>query len=157
MRILAVLFPIFSLLFIRCSSPTQSHPPLELAKMEIHYSKTGGWTHTATLDIYSDGLVRAHRIGHASLDTLARVSTFLNLEDQRRIAALFTGFSSYDSLYEPDPWYTDGDYHNINFVYEGNADTVSVYEPEQVKIPGGLRKIIREMESLWQHLMFPLD
>lgn len=69
------------------------------------------------------------------------------------MAGLFVSFPSYDSHYQPEPWYTDGDHHTIHYAYRGEADSVTVYEPEQAAIPGGLRRLIREMESQWQHMM----
>ena len=157
MRSLVFVWSIFLVLSIGCNSPTRPYPELEFSRMEIHYTKAGGWIHTLKLDIYGTGLIHAYQIAHASLDTLRNVSTFLSPEDRRRIAALFNDFPGYDSRYEPEPWYTDGNHHTIRFLYEGRADTVKVYEPEQAEIPGGLREILGEMESLWQLITFPLD
>jgi hypothetical protein len=140
---------LFSLLLFACDSSTG--PPLnpELAKMEIHYSKGGGWIDTSELHI-RDRLVEAHHIRHASSDTIASNSMVLDRSDQRKIATLFLSFSDYESDYEPEPWYIDGNWYTIILVYEGVADTVSVYGPEDANIPKGLNSIIQEMESLWQ-------
>lgn len=139
-----------------CSGPTRSGAP-EFSAMEIHYTRAGGWTHTATLDIDGLGFARACRLEHASLDTSARVSTLLTPAEQDRLASLFVGFGAYGSYYEPDPWHTDGNHHTVRFVYEGVADTVRVYEPERADLPVRLRLLIGELESLWQLMIFPQD
>ena len=156
-RRLVFMSSIFLVLSIGCNSPTRPYSELEFSKVEVHYTKAGGWINTVKLDIYGTGLTHAYQISHASLDTLRNISTFLDLEDRRRIAALFADFSSYDSRYEPESWYTDGNHHTIGFLYEGKADTVKIYEPGQANIPRRLSDIIREMDSLWQRVTFPLD
>ena len=73
------------------------------------------------------------------------------------MAALFNGFADYDRSYDPDPWRTDGSHHTICLMYEGNADTVQVYEPDRAEIPGRLRQIIRQLDILWQSTLYPED
>ena len=114
--------------------------------MEIHYTKTGGWINTSRLDIYGNGLVNAYQVKHASSDTLDSASTILSEEEQNRVVSLFGSFSTYDSHYEPDVFFTDQNYYTIVFIYEGEIDTVSVYMPGESNIPSGLEEIIDEME-----------
>ena len=140
-----------------CSSPTGPYGDLEFSALEIQYTRAGGWIDTARLDIHGTGQVRASRIAHASSDTVSRVSDVLTPDERRKIAAIFGWLPTYDPVYEPNPWVTDGNYHILIMRYEGRTDTVRVYEPDRARIPGGLKRIIREMETLWQRLMFPAD
>lgn len=133
-----------------CNSPTS--PDLEFSKMEIHYTKIGGWINTSKLDIYGSGLVEAYHIGHASTEVLDSASTFLSQEAQRKIASLFESFSSYDSYYEPVDYGTDQNLHTTVFIYDREPDTVAVYQPERANIPSGLGKMIEEMESMWESI-----
>lgn len=138
------------ILFISCSSPTKEEPDSEFAKMEIHYTKLGGWINTSKLDIYGSGLVNAYHIRHAGTEVLDNAKTFLSNEDQKRISFLFRSFSSYDRHYEPDQYVTDQNYHITILDYEGVSDTVSVYMPQEANIPEGLGQIIEEMGFLWE-------
>jgi hypothetical protein len=147
-----VVIYILSLFLFDCNNSTGPNSDLEFSKMEIQYKKSGGWINTSKLYIYGNGLVNAYHIAHASLDTIDSTSALLSQNDQRKIVYLFVAFANYDSNYEPNPWYTDGNYHVTIFVYEGKADTVTVYEPNNANIPEGLNKIIQEMESLWQSM-----
>jgi len=52
---------------------------------------------------------------------------------------------------------TDGDHHEVAFVCSGQSHTVTVYEPEEAAMPKRLARLIRELESLWLTVMFPLD
>lgn len=140
------------ILFISCISPIKEEPDLEFAKMEIHYTKLGGWINTSKLDIYGSGLVNAYHISHASTEVLDSAKTFLSDEDQKRISSLFRSFSSYDRHYEPDQYVTDQNYHTTILDYEGVSDTVSVYMPHKANIPEGLKQIIEEMDSLWESM-----
>ena len=140
-----------------CTSPTRSQPAPDFADMAIHYTRTSGWADAATLESDGTGLVRASRLGHATLDTVVSVSTRLGPAARDRLAALFTGFGDYRRRYEPDPWYTDGTLHTIRVTWSDRADTVSVYEPGRAAAPVGLRRLIAELESLWQDMVYPRD
>lgn len=125
--------------------------------MVIHYTRAGGWVDTAELDVYGTGLVQAHRLAHASLDTLNDASTCLCPADRERVAELFHGFSGYDRSYEPARWHADASQHRIILVYDGKADTVHVYDPDRAELPGRLHQIIRQMDSLWLDTLYPED
>ncbi len=144
---------LLSLFFIDCSNSTGPNSDLEFSKMEIHYTKVGGWINTSKLDVYGNSLVSAYLISQAALDIMDSSSTLLNEEEQNKMANLFMSFYTYDSKYEPKQWYTDGNLHIIIFVYEEKADTVTVYEPHNSNIPNGLNEIIQEMESLWKGIL----
>lgn len=148
---------LLGVLCLACSGPTGPDGGIDYARMDIHYTRTGGWSHTDRLDIVSTGRIHACRIAHASLDTSIRVSDQMTLSDRKRLAELFSGFDGYDREYGPDPWYTDGDRHTVVLVYGGKADTVAVYEPARARLPTRLGKILAEMESIWQRSVFPLD
>ena len=141
-----------------CSGPTAPQARIEFSRMEVHYSREGGWTDAARLDLYGTaGRVRACRIAHASLDTLSSASDLLSSREWSEIAALFSGFSSLDSEYGPQPWYTDRDLYTVIFVYESRADTVMVHDPESARVPDRLRRILAAMESIWQRTVYPQD
>ncbi|MBC8175397.1 MAG: hypothetical protein H8E82_07070 [Candidatus Marinimicrobia bacterium] len=151
MKDVVALIPIISIIVLCCTNPTE--PSLDFSKMEVHYTKYGGKINTSKVDIYSSGLVNAYHIAHASLEILDSASTVLSMGQQKSIAELFEPFSTYDSYYEPNEWYTDGDYHVTVLIYEGSSDTVTVYEPKNANIPKRLSEIIQEMESLWEDLI----
>ncbi len=122
---------------------------LEFSKMEIHYAKYGGWINTSILDIQGDGRVNVCEIAPASYDTLNNSYIFIDEEEQNKLENLFESFSAYDSYYAPEEFLTDQDFHTIVLTYEGDADTVTVYMPEQSDMPDGLVEIIHEMKTLW--------
>lgn len=132
-------------------SPTgaEDESDLEFSKMEIRYERSGGWINTSKLDINRDGRVNACEIAHASSDTLNSSYIFIDEEEQNKLENLFESFSDYDSYYTPEEFLTDQDFHTIVLTYEGDADTVDVYMPEESDMPDGLKEIIHEMESLW--------
>ncbi len=140
------------LLWIGCEHSTEPKWTLNFQKMEIHYTKVGGWIHPTKLDIHSDGLVMAYLYDHRSYTMTDSASTILNRKEQSKIADLFRSFSSYDRHHEPEDWITDQNTHIIILIYDGVPDTVSVYMPAKADIPLSLTKIILEMESLWQML-----
>lgn len=151
MKLLSIVFGIV-ILVISCSSPLKEEPYLEFAKMEIHYTKLGGWINTFKLDIYGSGLANAYQIKHANTEVLDSAKVFLSDEDQKRMSFLFRSFSRYDRHYRPNQHVTDQNYHITILDYEGISDTVSVYIPHKANIPVGLKQIIEEMDSLWENM-----
>jgi hypothetical protein len=143
---------IFFLLF--ASGCDHSNDPKwnpDFQKMEIHYSKAGGWIVPTKLDIYGNGTVIAYSFNQNADSVLA----VLDEKEQDQIEWLFKSFSSYDRYYEPKPedWVTDQNTYMIIFLYDGIPDTVSVYMPEKADIPLSLTKIIVEMEALWAEVL----
>ena len=153
---LSLISGIFSLLLsLGCEHSTEPKWNLDFQKMEIHYSKVGGWIHPTKLDIYSNGLVNAYLFNQSSLTTTDSASTFLNRKEQEEIVGLFKSFWSYNHYYEPKPedWATDQNSHTIILIYQEIPDTVSVYMPDKADIPSSLTKIILEMEALWSSVL----
>lgn len=139
-----------------CDSPTGSGSGLDFEKMEVHYTRAGGWTaEVVQLDIYGTGQVDAFRISHSSADTIGSSSATLSPSERESVASMFTGFGRYAATYEPDPWTTDGDTYTIRFLYEGVADTVVVYEPEQTALPPDLDRLLAEMDAIWERTVVP--
>jgi len=143
---------IFSfLLSFSCEHSTEPTWKLDFQKMEIHYTKAGGWINPTKLDIYGNGLAIAYSFNQNADSAIA----VLDQKEQDEIADLFRAFFSYNHYYEPKPedWVTDQNSHMIILIYEGVPDTVSVYMPGKANIPLSLTKIILEMESLWAHVL----
>lgn len=140
-------------LSVGCQHSTESMGDLDFQKMEVHYSKVGGWIHPTKLDIYGNGLVRAFLYDHSSLTLSDSASTVLTKKEQNEIAELFGRFSIYDRHYEPDDWVTDQNTHIIVLIYDSIPDTVSVYMPDKADIPLSLTRVILEMESLWANML----
>ena len=132
-------------------SPTgaEHESDLEFSKMEIHYTRYGGWINTSILDINGDSRINACEIAHASYDTLNSSYIFIDEEEQNKLENLFESFSAYDSYYAPEEFLTDQDFHTIVLIYEDKVDTVTVYMPEESDMPDGLEEIIHEMKTLW--------
>jgi hypothetical protein len=42
-------------------------------------------------------------------------------------------------------------------VYDGVADTVTVYDAARSNLPSGLREILARLGALWTAVMFPVD
>ena len=148
------LFTIFVFFFIRCEKNTEpTLSPLDFSKINISYSRAGGWTNTSILLIDSTGFIEALHIGHASDSLLSRNSSTISEDQKREFEILFSSFFQFDSYYEPSPWYTDGEIHRIIFCYEAQNDTVDVYEPENAKIPGDLNEIINKLYRHWKLLI----
>lgn len=147
---LSLIIGIFSLLLsISCQHSTEPKWNLDFQKMEIHYSKVGGWIQPTKLDIYGNGIAIAYSFNQ-NADS---VITSLNKEEQNELADLFKSFFSYKRHYEPKDWVTDQDTHTIILFYEGIPDTVSVYMPDKADIPLSLTKILLEMEALWSSII----
>ena len=138
---------------IACENSTEPEATLNFSEMEIHYKKSGGWIHTSTIDIYGDGLVKAHKIRHASFDTMASATKHLNTKQQNEIAVLFETFSNFARHYSPDEFITDQDYHTIVFIYQGIPDTVSAYMPGPSNSPQDLNRIFDKMQNLWSDML----
>ena len=150
---------IFTLFVGSCSQLMDSNednhksdePELIFSKMEIHYSKSGGWIYTSLLDINGNGLAIAQK--GSSPDFSDSASTNLSGGEKDKIARLFESFSNYDSYYEPKEHRTDQNYHTIIMIYENVSDTVAVYDPDKANIPKGLSNIIKEMDSIWWNIL----
>ncbi len=136
-----------------CEETASSRIDLEATDQEIHYIKSGGWINTAKLDIRSNGRVQACHIAHASAEIIDSASTVLTYAEKEKIVGLFRSFSNYARHYDPEHWYTDGEYYLIVRNTDEAADTVSVYEPENCNLPSGLENIIEELEHLWHRLL----
>jgi len=143
---------LINLLFY-CSASNGTGPAIEFSDIEVHYIKSGGWIITSKLDIYGDGLVKAQLIGHASAEPTETDSVILKEDDQQKMENMFSSFSNYDRHYEPDPWYTDGEYHLIIFTHGNKTDTVSVYGIWDTDIPTSLKEIIDKMERTWSSVL----
>jgi hypothetical protein len=148
------LIGIFSLI-LSCQNSSEPKWDLNFQKMEIHYTKVGGWIHPTKLDIYGNGLVNTYLFNHSSYTATDSASTSLNRKQQKELAILFQSFASYDKYYEPKPgdWVTDQNTHTIILIYDSVPDTVSVYMPDKSDIPLSLIKIIMEMELLWANVI----
>ena len=143
---------IFSVL---CSCQNSSEPKwdLKFQKMEIHYSKVGGWIPPTKLDIYGTGHATAYLFKHSTYTTTDSALKILSRKEQFEIADLFQSFYSYNRHYEPEYWVTDQNTHTVVLIYDGIPDTVSVYMPDKASIPPSLTKIILEMEALWDDML----
>lgn len=139
------------LISVSCEHSTEPKWNLDFKKMEIHYSKVGGWIQPTKLDIYGNGLA----IAYSFTQSIDSAITILDKKKQNEIADLFKSFFSYNHYYEPKPedWVTDQNTHTIILIYDGIPDTVSVYMPDKANIPLSLTKIIFEMELLWAHVL----
>jgi hypothetical protein len=147
-------FVVLIFLCIHCEKniePTVS--PLDFSKMEISYSRIGGWINTSLLLIDSTGFMEAFHIGHASDSLLNSISGSLSEDQKKELERLFSRFSQFNSYYEPSPWYTDGEIHKIILTYNAINDTVTVYEPENADIPKELNELINKLFNLWESLM----
>ncbi len=137
---------------VACNDGNGPEPGLQFSRMQIQYTKTGGFINTSRLFIYPNGRLDAHVISQSKADTLEQGSLVLSDEDRNDLARLFEPFSSFDPYYEPENPVTDQNYHTTILIYEGVPDTVTVYMPDEADIPQGLRNIIDEMESLLDFL-----
>ena len=141
------------LLFMICiSCERQPNSPVELQfeKMEIHYTKSGGWIQTVYLDILGNGIGYIH---YPPQSSLADSTFWLTNGEKERLATLFSSFSDYNSHYEPDEFFTDQNYHSIIFIYNQKPDTVSVYDLGHAQLPLSLQLLINNLENLaHQHL-----
>ena len=151
-KLIPIIFSI-SILLSSCKNSTDSNSPLVFSKMEIHYTKMGGWIHTSILDIYGSGLVNGYILKHASCDTLDCAADTLSQNEMNNLGNLFGSFSNYDSYYEPEQFRTDQNIHTVILIYNNKRDTVSVYEPGRANIPNGLYNIIHEMEQLLERIL----
>ena len=122
---------------------------IDFSKMEVHFKKSGGWIDTSELDIYNTGLVEARNINHSGGEITNGKSMMLNDSEKKKVSDLFRSFPDYKRHYEPDPWYTDGNYYAVIFIHKNKPDTVSVYGLNDTDFPGSLEDIIKEMEKLW--------
>lgn len=143
----------FSFFLNSCENSTEPETDIFFSEMEIHYTKAGGWINTSKLDIIGDGTANALEIAHGSRDTINSSSKFLNRSKKEILVKLFSSFSEYESYYAPNNYYTDGNHHRIIFIFEGIADTVSVYEPQNAKIPFSLSEIILVLEDIWMNTL----
>ena len=148
-----IIYTFIILAFLACSTSTGPDVALIFSEMEIHYTKSGGWINTSKLDIMSDGTVNAFEMAHASGETINTSSKFLKDSKKEKLSILFSSFSEYESHYAPEPLHTDGNHHNIILLYEGKADTVTVYEPQNAIMPDRLYKIIQELENIWMNTL----
>lgn len=126
---------------------------IEFAKLEIHYTKSGGWIDTSQLNIYGNGLTSAHVSSARSSVPVESAAVMLTKKEQDHIARLFAWFSLYKPHYEPVRFWTDQDYHTIVFIYENMPDTVSVYDLNRAAVPGSLKKLIAELENLHDRII----
>lgn len=139
----------FLFLIFNCEHSNWPKWDPDFHKMEIHYSKVGGWIVPTKLDIYGNGTVIAYSFNQ-NADSVVAV---LSKKEQDQIAGLFKSFPGYSRHYEPKDWVTDQNTHTIVWIYNGVPDTVSVYMPEKADIPLSLNKIIVEMEALWTEVI----
>lgn len=130
--------------------------PLDVAAMQVHYRKHGGWINTSTLFIPATGLAHAESIGHGSGQVIAEGTVDLADQERERLAALLAWFPRYRRHYEPKTYYTDGNTHILILHYRSDVDTVSVYNPWDAKMPPSLSETIEELERLYQRA-FPED
>ena len=152
-KIVLILAIVSLLLSISCEQSTEPGEDLNFQKLEIHYSKMGGWIQPTKLDIYGNGLVKANLLNHSNHAATDSASKILTKKEQDEIVNLFRSFSEYKRHYEPENWVTDQNTHSIVFINDGIPDTVSVYMPEKADIPLNLMKTILGMESLWASML----
>ncbi len=126
---------------------------IEFGKLEIHYTKSGGWIGTSQLNIYGNGIASAFVFSGAISDQTDSSTVMLDKNEQDRLAKVFAEFSLYKSYYTPDKFWTDQDYHTIVFVYQNMPDTVNVYDLRRANVPGSLRKLIDELENLHERII----
>jgi hypothetical protein len=144
---------VYIFLSIGCDHSAEPKWDLDFNKMEIHYSKVGGWIQPTKSDIYNSGLARAFLFNHSTYTATDSASTVLSRKEQNEIVDLFQSFLSYERYYEPKDWITDQNTHTLVLIYDGIPDTVSVYMPDKADIPPSLTKIILEMEFLWAGML----
>lgn len=121
--------------------------------MDVSYRISGGFIPTSKLHIESAREVTAQLIGHGSGEVYAEGTSVLTEEERERLEALFSAFPSYRKWYAPEKLYTDGDTHEIVTHFLGSADTVSVYEPIEAKLPPSLRQLLHELESIHRRIL----
>jgi hypothetical protein len=126
---------------------------LDFSGMEIHYSVSGGWIHSYSLDINNQGLVFAKGYSYTKIAYIDSAVTILGIEDRTKLACLFENFSKYKRHYEPEEFWTDQNYYSIILNYHGRSDTVSVYNLTMVSIPSSLKKIIEYLELLHKKII----
>jgi len=126
---------------------------IEFAKAEIHYTKSGGWIGTSRLNIYGNGIASAFVFSGAISDQVDSSAVMLEESEQDHIAKLFAAFSLYERHYAPSKIWTDQDYYTVVFIYENKPDTVGVYDLHRANLPGSLRKIFGELESLHERII----
>ncbi|MFQ6104906.1 MAG: hypothetical protein ACE5OP_11555 [Candidatus Glassbacteria bacterium] len=153
MNVFARLLLLSGIFVISCGGSNEPEAKLQFSRMEIHYTKSGGWINTSRLFIYSDGSVTAFTLSQTKGDTLKSGTLVLSEEDRVNLAYLFEPFSTFEPYYEPENPSSDQDLHTTIFIYEDVPDTVMVYMPEEADIPEGLWRIIEEMESLLDYIL----
>ena len=151
-----VILFILSLLFVQCDSSTEPIPELSFSEIEVHYSKTGGWINSSSLNIYGNGKVEAYEVNQR-FDTLKSSSKILDNNEQIWVASLFKSFPTYEPNYFPQNYITDQDHHRIIFIYKGEPDTVSIYMPEKSNLPIGLQIILNELGNIYDEMIDSRD
>ncbi|MGD9899890.1 MAG: hypothetical protein AB7T22_12265 [Calditrichaceae bacterium] len=145
---------IYTLLIITlttgCEDPVS--PALDYSQMEIHYQKSGGWIPVTSLSVNgADAMITGVEISQQgqSSDTLCEAA---NQTELNVLAEIFYGFDQYNDYYEPVDFHTDANYHQTVLIYKGKSDTVTVYDPDRVNLPSGLKRSIDEMEKMSDRL-----
>ena len=124
-----------ALIFCSKIFPTE---PEEFRKMEIHYSESDGFGGaTSRLDIFGDGTIQS-----------GSKQGILTTVQQDSLIQLFGNFSQYDPNYSPEFSNPHGDYHTIDYIYEGKSKSVTVYDPSEANIPESLQNIITYLDDL---------
>jgi hypothetical protein len=142
-KLLIITIMLLSIFSGSCSDATS---PLNFDQMNVVYTKSGGWIQTSKINVTKDGLTLFYKfIG--PVDSTVKDSTYLNQSEKNQLSQMFESFNSYKRYYQPAQYWTDQNYHVIVLNYEGQSDTVSVYDPAHCELPGNLKKIIDFFES----------
>ncbi|MDG5768296.1 hypothetical protein QA596_12600 [Balneolales bacterium ANBcel1] len=132
---------------------SQPSEPLAFEKMEVQYTRFGGWIHKSELFVHSSGIASAKVTGHASGEVIRDTSITLTEDQQKMLSNSFAFFSRYERHYQPDKFMTDGDFHQIILTYDGVADTVLTYMPYESKLPKNLLRLIEDLDQLHQIIL----